>query len=341
MRKFYAHIFGKIVGPSSVDEIKNLEGFNRGTMVYPEELIDKGTSNDWKLAFQISEFGNIPFTAIKPPLMVPARQSKDQKSDPPNQAPDSTSEKTKLEGKIIYLEKELEKAKNSLLENENLKTQIREKDQKIYELLQENRSYRESSLPPKISVPLEVIPSKKTTEDYAQIDIPIKRMLDIAIAVLLIGAVSFALFFGFKPNGFIRRMFSKSQTAKSAEKSSELMVSTQTAIPSKQTNSNISKDKSPSLKKDPLKEKKLAEQKILETYKQKKAAQEKANSYLSQKISFNESDPNYQSFLDAKEKADLGEKEYKELINTYKNNYGEEAWNDFVERVKKSQSSLK
>lgn len=345
MKKFFAHLSGRIVGPLTVDEIKKSEGFNRGTMVYPEDLIETGTSKDWKPAFQIAEFGSIPFTQVKPPLVVPNRSQSIHKNvfDDPKSVLHSVdgwdAEKKKLEDKIKTLEKEQEKSKNRVQENENLKTQINEKDQKIYELLKEIKN-RKELIPeqPKTSNPsVEQNDFEKKSVDYIQFEIPFKRIMDIVIAVLLIATVSFVVISGLAPNSFIRRLFSKSSASMPDADVSLVTVSSQTV--------QYVKKNARTKKEEPEKDwgmvKRQTEKKILEKYKQKKNAQEKANSYLEQKISFNESDPNYESFLKAKDESDAREKEYKDLTSEYKKNYGEEAWNDFVEKVKKSSGPQK
>lgn len=153
--KFWAYINGEAQGPFEPEELKKIPGFGRGTIVYPENLTD-GTADDWKPAFQVPEIGQIPFTAIRPPMLrpiSPAKQDPVQNAPMPerqNFSPASLNEqdieKKKLYERIMLLEDELEKSKREKLDISNLNLLIKQKDAEISQLKDKIYELREQAL---------------------------------------------------------------------------------------------------------------------------------------------------------------------------------------------------
>lgn len=343
MRKFYAHIFGQAVGPLTPEEIKQLAGFNRGTMVYPENL-ENGTSNDWKPAFQTAEFGAIPFTPTPTPTFIPSRKPAAQNLKPESteslsrKESDFLAEKARLKERIASLEKELEKFKIQAGENENLKIQMKEKDQRIYELLQETKRMKESPpVHPGISQPApEPTPVYEEPPSYLQFDVPVRKIAKTASLILGIGLIALTAIPGSLPNKFLKNFFAGSKKSQAPEMQAGVVISTPTLPQTKPSKTPSRVTPAEKVEKKSLTNRETEEHKILQKYKQVKSAQQEVNAYLERKISMNESDPNFQPFLDAQSQYDSAEKEYQNLIDDYKKKYGEETWKEFVERVRNS-----
>jgi len=350
MKKYFAFISDQVKGPFSPDQLKQLTGFSRGTMVYPEDLVD-GTEDDWKPAFQISEFGAIPFTTLKPPPITPAtrtggRQPESsaftsaQKTIPSTSDP-SDLEKIKLMEHIHNLEKELNSAKNQAIEIENLKIQLREKEQKLYELSQELKKSREQSVPALKSSPAASeadygqSDSLDGNDDYTQLNIPIKKIAAIGVGALALGVVIWAFLPHSMPNQFFRELFSQGALSVPEEALPVDSPPVQAEKPKPKPKPKARPPVAAKIKKIARSSaKKRLEEQILNRNALRRKTMNKVLEYENRGIS--SSDPDWQKYIDAQYGSVSAEKAFTELADKYVKTYGKTAWKDFEARSKKS-----
>lgn len=350
MRKYFAYLFGEVKGPFSPDELKRMAGFNRGTMVYPEDLVN-GTPDDWKPAFQIAEFGNIPFSTVKAPAINPARASERQQiqtktfEEARSAGPDP--ERTKLKEHIQYLEVELRRLKGQSLEAEVLKSQLAEKDQKIYELTQELRKARGAAPAVAIAVPATnpepvqsaaesspVDAAKPEGEShYTELDVPMGKIMLAVGGVLLAGVVAWTTIPGSSPNLFIRRLFTKKieSEVQSVEPPVEKTESKPKTVSHKKPKPAPAVIKS---KSQNLTEKQQLEQQIIDQNEKRRAAAQKVKEMENSGVT--PGDPKWLSYIEAQKDAADEEAAFRRLGTQYIDAYGEAAWKELSDRVKKS-----
>ncbi len=360
MKTYYAFISGQVFGPMPANELKNLPGFSRGTMVYPEDLVD-GTSADWKPCFQLQDFSGVPFTPLEAPNFKPTPARAQQSTTvtkisavtgtatAPARSSESDVEKIKLMDHIRSLEDQLQKIKGQNMEVDNLKIQLKERDQQIWELTTELKRYKNLPVPETQTVsaaPAQSVPAPMENI-YTQIDIPVTKILIYLAGALIVAGGIWLMVPGSRARYLVTKIVYRepAQTSKT-ESVSEVPAAAQTVtIPvpekSKPAATKPETPKTPALPGVPAEKpaspksagRDELEKSILVQHKRRVLAERKVKSYEDKGVSAR--DPDWLAYIEAQKDFQIEEQLFKELGVKYIDIYGMPAWTTLSDRAKK------